>query len=123
MDKAGPNPPPGNDPSQVWDDWWTIWQSELAQLATDRELREVWTTMIALWRSFAPNSGPAGELHDPRAARRAQTRPVGAARAAAAAAAPDAGGDEVVRLRERVADLESRLASLESRPRRRAPRS
>ena len=37
-------------------DWITLWQSELAAIATDREAQESWQAILALW------AGAAGAL-------------------------------------------------------------
>ena len=39
-------------------DWITLWQSELAALAADREAQETWQAMLALWAGAA--GGHAG---------------------------------------------------------------
>ena len=34
-------------------DWITLWQSELAAVAADREVQEAWQTLLALWAGAA----------------------------------------------------------------------
>ena len=34
-------------------DWITLWQSELAAIATDREAQETWHAILALWAGAA----------------------------------------------------------------------
>ena len=130
----GPRPDEGAaepDLRKLAQDWITLWQSELAGLAVDREAQETWQAMLALWAGVAaamlramprddqaatarrrhPASRPAastGEAHE-HAERRAG--PVAAAGAAPVAAAPDARDAEIDRLAERVAELERRLAA------------
>ncbi len=100
------------------EDWVALWQSEMAAMAADRELRESWTSLLALWASaaaaalrFIPRPGSdAGRGTADGTAGAAQ--PPGTAPAVAAF---DLGGDEARRLYERIADLESRLAAFERR--------
>lgn len=101
-------------------DWIELWQSELTAMAADRELREGWSQMLALWAGAAASAVEAGmrmARHD--GARgfspNLNGRPHDAARPAPGAAAPDAGRDEVERLHRRIADLEARLAAMEER--------
>jgi ubiquinone biosynthesis protein UbiJ len=131
-DPAQDGAEPGED---AWDlltlgqDWLTIWHSEIAAIAVDRELRETWQGALAAWFGAAeaalralrpaPSDGSAGRAGSPSdLAARAPARADAAAGPAAAAAASDAGRDELERLRGRVAGLEQRLAELECRPRR-----
>jgi hypothetical protein len=96
-------------------DWATLWQSELAALATDREMQEAWQAMVALWAE-AWASTAAALLRPAAGAADERFRPSGAAGAAAAAgaapaaAASDAGDAAVGELRRRIAELEQRLA-------------
>ena len=83
-------------------DWMTIWQSEWAALAVDREVRESIQALLALWSPVSGRIGPPGG-----------GGPAAAPWPPAAAAASDAGDAEVGRLTERVAELERRLADLE----------
>src|SRR5208337_1547403 len=91
-------------------DWITLWQSELEALAVDREAQEAWCVLLSLWVGAvgAVLGGlPRGLADDPR------QRPTATApRPASTVAAPDAGDTEVERLRERVAELERRMAGL-----------
>jgi hypothetical protein len=98
-------------------DWITLWQSEIAALAVDREAQETWHTMLALWAgaagamlTAAPRERPGGRSY------RNPAGPAGAAAAPgtpAAAAAPDARDAEIERLARHVRELEARLADLE----------
>jgi uncharacterized protein YceH (UPF0502 family) len=89
-----------------------MWQSELAAMAADRELREMFSAMLALWARTAAMAMPAMTRADhelaPRGAGAAKP-----ARTATSAAASHARDDEVEQLARRVAELERRLAGLE----------
>jgi hypothetical protein len=103
-------------------DWITLWQSEIAALAHDREAAETASRMAAIWAGLAatwlraapaPAAAPSAPgAHDAPAARAAD-----ASGAASAAAAPDAGLDAVRQLlgdlAERLGGIERRLAALE----------
>src|SRR5271163_2472065 len=127
----------GPDLRKLAQDWITLWQSELAGLAVDREAQETWHAMLALWAGAAaamlramPRDDPAAgwypsQRHPPprpspskgegvdreRADGRAGA--AAAAGATAAAAAPDARDAAIDRLTRRIAELEARLAELE----------
>ncbi|HVE21460.1 MAG TPA: hypothetical protein VNC39_05745 [Acidocella sp.] len=88
-----------------------MWQSELTAMAADREVREGWATLLALW---AQSASTAASLlaHDSARGSPGAPQP---ARAAPAAAAPQPGLAEVEQLNRRVAELEQRLAELLAR--------
>jgi hypothetical protein len=94
-------------------DWITIWQSELAAMATDRELQEGWLRMVDLWAQAAQSMtrlmprAPGG--HDGSGGRAGSAAAAGAA---AVMAAPDARDAAIRHLAERVDELERQLASL-----------
>src|SRR5271165_2355468 len=102
-------------------DWITLWQSELAALAVDREARETWHTMLALWAgaagamlTAAPRERPAG--WGPGWGHRyaaGHAGPAAAPGSAPAATAPDARDAEIERLARHVRELEARLAELQ----------
>jgi hypothetical protein len=114
-----PGVPPRGQPGPVLRDWITIWQSELSAAATDPELVQAWTKLVALWATGARAATtllpppPQGAADD--AARRAGS--AASSGSAPADAAPDAGDAAQARLIERLArrveDLERRLAGLE----------
>ena len=114
MSESGTGDPPepgGASLHELARDWITLWQSELAGLAADREARETWQAMVALW------AGAAGAMLDgvPRPGDRADRRTGSTATPGAtpAAAAPDPRDAEIGRLVGRVSELEQRLAELE----------
>jgi len=89
----------------------TLWQSELTALAGDRELRESWATMDALWAGTATGAlallrARPDVSHGTAGARQPSGAPP-------ALAAPDPGLDEVAGLHRRIAELERRLAAFE----------
>jgi hypothetical protein len=97
--------------NQLAEDWVALWQSELTAMAADRELRESWSAIIALWAAGAHallKAPPAG--HDFAPGTSSPAQPAGSK---AAAAASESGMDEVERLNRRVAELERRLAIFE----------
>jgi hypothetical protein len=107
MKHGDPPADPQAELAELARDWITLWQSELAALAVDREAQESWQTLLAVWaaaaaamlRAMPHDGGRAGAAVAPRPA------PV--------AAAPDAGDAEIERLGRRIAELERRLAELE----------
>ncbi len=83
--------------------WVTIWQSELAALAADREAQESWVASVAAWAEASQAMlGVWSSRHDTRADAPAGTAPP--------VAASDDRDDAIGRLAERVAALERRLA-------------
>lgn len=106
----------GGDPAPVtWarllEDWVTIWQSEMAALAVDREVQEATVRAADAWaaqaRAAAGVWAPVLQAADERARGRAGAdAPAGAA---AAAAAPDERDAAIGQLLQRVAELERRL--------------
>ena len=99
------------DLRQLARDWITIWQSELASLAADREAEETWRVLLQLWTDAAQLMLAALPGQHDGTARRTGTHD--AARTTAADAAPDERDAEIARLSRRVHELESRLADLE----------
>jgi hypothetical protein len=92
------------------EDWVALWQSELTAMAADRELRESWAAMVALWAGTATSAlGAIRAAHDPGRT----AVPLQPARPAPPAAASQPGVDEVERLNRRIAELEQRLAAFE----------
>jgi hypothetical protein len=123
-DGPGNAPPPNekargetvlNDPQAMARDWITIWQSELAALATDRELQEHWVRLVAMWAdaaSLAARFLPGGDDVSCQFGGPTGAGSAAAAGTAAAVAAPDARDAAIQRLAERVEELERRLAQL-----------
>lgn len=94
------------------EDWITIWESELAGLACDVEMREAWQAAIGSWASRARVAVAWQALVPPGDA---AAGPAGAGAQAGSttfAAAPDAGLATGADLAQRVAELERRLAAL-----------
>ena len=90
-------------------DWITIWQSEWAAAAVDREVQEAWLRVAA-------QAGAAPPPQAPGDAAPGSARPVPPARASAAADAPDARDAASASLRDAaIADLLDRVAELERR--------
>jgi hypothetical protein len=94
---------------RLGEDWIALWRSELTAMAADRELRESWAAMVALWAGAATSALAFTHAND---AARAPLTPQ-PPRAAAAGAASQPGLDEIERLNRRVAELEQRLAAFE----------
>ena len=109
-----------HDGDTLAEDWVALWQSEMAAMAADRELRESWTGLLALWASAVGavlQLAPGRRDYDAATGRTANgaagtPQPAGTPPAAAAS---DLGGDEARRLHERIAELESRLSTFERR--------
>jgi len=135
-----PDPDAPPDLAALARDWITLWQSELAALAADREAQEMSQAVLDLWAGMAgsllaamPRARPAGTdggasggfgagfaaspgpgpsaRHERADGRSGAAAPAGAA---ADPAAPGAGDAALERLHRRLAELESRLAELES---------
>ena len=53
QDGARPDAAAAPDLRKLAQDWITLWQSELAALAVDREAQETWHAMLALWAGAA----------------------------------------------------------------------
>jgi hypothetical protein len=103
--------PPADLQAQLAD-WITIWHSELASMATDRELQETWVRLVGLWAQTAERAArllPAPATYEPTPGPTRTTPPPGAT---PAVAPPDARDATINRLAERVAELERRLADL-----------
>jgi hypothetical protein len=92
------------------EDWVALWQSELSAMAADRELRESWAAMVALWAGAATSALGAMRAANDTGRTAVAPQP---ARAAAAAAASEPGMDEIERLNRRIAELEQRMAEFE----------
>jgi hypothetical protein len=92
------------------EDWVTLWRSELTAMAADRELRESWTAMVALWSATATS---ATAMFNPRHDTPGTADPAQPPRPSSPPAAPVPGLDEIERLNRRVAELERRLAALQ----------
>lgn len=96
-------------------DWIALWESETAARAQDRELVEGWSAAMALMAAAVRAQAAQFSLLAKMVAPHEPQRP------APAAAAPDAGGgaqpggdDDATLMRARLAELERRLADLES---------
>ena len=97
-------------------DWQTIWQTEFAGLAKDRETVEVLAVQAHLWQAFGKMMSEAAHAGRPTANAADSAVDDGAVAAQGAAPADAASGaepDETERLRLRVAELERRLAELD----------
>jgi polyhydroxyalkanoate synthase len=71
-------------------DWITLWQSELAAMAVDREAQETWHTMLGLWAGAAGAMLAAAPRERPDGRPYGRRHPAGHAGTAAAPGAPPA---------------------------------
>ena len=100
-------------------DWIALWEGETAALAQDRELAEGWAAGVALMAAAARAQAAQFALLLKWAAPREPANvapgspPAGAAHDAGGDAQPGGTGDAAT-LRSRIAELEQRLAALES---------
>jgi hypothetical protein len=93
-----------------------LWQSELTAMAADRELREGWAAMVALWAGSA-NAALQTMPRPPHDTAFGSARPVEPAGPAPVAAASQPGLAEIEQLTRRIAELEQRLGEfLRDRP-------
>jgi len=109
---TGPGPGDGAatpDLRKLAQDWITLWQSEFAALAVDREAQETLQATLALWAGAASAMLQAWPHEHPD--RRAGA--AAAARTAPVAAASDPRDAAIERLTRRVGELEARLADVE----------
>ncbi len=90
-------------------DFVALWQSELTAAAADRELREIFAALVAVWAGAANSA--LTQLARPDAAS-GSARTAQPAGAAPAAPASDAGLAEVEQLNRRIAELEQIVAEL-----------
>jgi len=106
------SPPP--DGGTLAADWITIWQSEWAAAAVDREVQEAWLRIVA--QAGAAQAGAFPPPPAPADAAPGPARPVPPARASAAADASDARNAASDSLRDAaIASLLDRVAELERR--------
>jgi hypothetical protein len=107
------------DPSNPFEgtlaaNWITIWQSEWAAVAVDREVQEAWLRAAA--QAGVAQAGAVPPLRTPGDAAPGSARPVPPARASAAADAPDPRDAARADIRDAaIADLLDRVAELERR--------
>ncbi len=87
-----------------------MWQSEFAAMAADREVRENWAAMMALWSQSAL-SALALAPHEHARGGAGPAQPPGAA-PAITASQPSLG--EIEQLERRVVELEQRLAGFDA---------
>jgi hypothetical protein len=93
-----------------------LWQSELTAMAADRELREGWAAMVALWAGSA-NAALQMMPRPPHDSAPGSPRAIEPAGPPPAAAASQPGVAEIEQLTRRIAELEQRLAEfLRDRP-------
>ena len=95
-------------------DWITIWQSEIAALATDREVQEAWVRLVAVW---AQTAGAAARLlpsqpRPPTGDQARRTGPAAQAGSTAPMASPDSRDATIQHLACRVEELERKLRAL-----------
>ncbi len=99
-------------------DWITLWQSELNALGMDPEALRSWRAATQTWSGIAAwflQAMPKARPAQPDDTQKRRSASKSTARPAAFVVAPDAGGNEIVRLTQHVAQLERRLANLEQR--------
>lgn len=96
--------------NRLAEDWVTIWRSELAAMATDREAAEHLQVALAGWLA-ASAVMRAFERDGFADAAGSRARTDAAARPPAAPAASDA-GDTIAALERRVAELERRITAI-----------
>ena len=101
------------DLGKLAQDWITLWQSELAALAADREAQETWRTWLAIWAGVAASAMKALPRHDGLHAGGGGA--ADAPRAAPAAAASDPRDAVIDRLARHAGELARRVAELERR--------
>jgi hypothetical protein len=83
-----------SEQSEFWADWVTIWQSEMAALAADREMQEALQRAIDLWAAQANLLATASdEAGSTGAAATARAAPDLAASRERAPSQPQPGGD------------------------------
>ena len=93
--------------SAMLEDWISIWESELAALAMDREGRELWRTCVSQWATRAREAAAWMDAFDPN-----KGRPPGAGTQAGTEATPSASDprdEAIAKLARRVEELERRL--------------
>lgn len=95
--------------SAMLEDWISIWESELAALAADREGRELWHSCVSQWATRAREAAAWMNAFDGIQGRPAA--PGQQARSETAASAPDPRDETIAKLARRVEELERKLLS------------
>ncbi|WP_237217610.1 hypothetical protein, partial [Falsiroseomonas oryziterrae] len=49
---TGDKPGPGDELDRLAEDWITLWQTEIAALAADREAAEAWAAAASAWAAL-----------------------------------------------------------------------